>query len=97
VVLLVRAQDPACVLGQAALVGYGWGEEQGVQGRAAKALAGVRAGGDGHERRAAGLRLQAGYRCCPALGAHAAPQDDRVIPGLVQQHGELFQAAGAVG
>jgi hypothetical protein len=58
--MLVRAQDPAHVLGQAALISDRRGEEQGVQGRAVEAFAGVRAGGDGQERRPAGLRLQAG-------------------------------------
>jgi len=39
--VLAGAQDPACVLGQAALAGARRGEEQGIRGRAAGALAGV--------------------------------------------------------
>jgi hypothetical protein len=32
-----------------------------------------------------------------ALGAHPAAEYDRVVPGLAQQAGELFQVAGPVG
>jgi hypothetical protein len=38
-------QDPSCVLDQASLPPDRGGEEQGVQGRAVEALAGVRSGG----------------------------------------------------
>src|SRR5690349_10553132 len=44
---LMRAQDAADVLGQAALVGDRRGEQQGIQGRAVEAFASVRAGGQG--------------------------------------------------
>jgi hypothetical protein len=37
--VLMRAQDPAHVLGQAALIGDRRGEEQGIQGRAVEAFA----------------------------------------------------------
>jgi hypothetical protein len=32
-----------------------------------------------------------------ALGAHPAAKKNRVVPGLAQQAGELFQMAGPVG
>src|SRR5438132_14193189 len=54
--VLMRAQDPAYVLGQAALIGDRRSEKQGIQGRAVEAFASVRAGGHGQERRPAGLR-----------------------------------------
>jgi hypothetical protein len=60
--VLMRAQDPAYVLSQAALIGDRCGEKQGIQGRAVEAFASVRTGGHGQERRPAGLRLQAGQR-----------------------------------
>ena len=63
------------------------GEEQGVQGRAVEAFAGVRAGGHGQERRAAGPQLQAGERRRAALDAHPAAEDNRVVPGLAQGGG----------
>jgi hypothetical protein len=66
--VLMRAQDPAYVLGQAPLIGDRRGEEQGIQGRAVEAFASVRAGGRGQERRSAGLPLQAGQRCRAAIG-----------------------------
>jgi hypothetical protein len=93
----MRAQDSAYVLGQAALIGERRGKEQGIQGRAVEAFASVRAGGHDQERRSAGLRLQAGQRRRAALGAHPAAEDDRVVPGLAQQAGELFRMAGPVG
>src|SRR2546423_7168674 len=71
--VLVGAQDPAYVLGQAALVGDWCGEEQGIQGRAVEAFPGVRAGGHDQERRPARLRLQAGQRRRPAPGAPPPP------------------------
>ena len=95
--VLMRAQDPAYVLGQAALISDRRGEEQGIQGRAVEAFASVRAGGHGQERRPAGLRLQAGQRRCAAFGTHPATENDRVVPGLAQQAGEFFQMAGPVG
>src|SRR5260370_13284957 len=55
----MRAQDPAYVLGQAALIGDRRGEEQAIQGRAGEAFTDVQAGGHDQERRTAGLRLQA--------------------------------------
>ncbi len=70
--VLTRAQDPAYLLGQAALIGDRRGEEQGIQGRAVEAFPSVRAGGHGQERRPAGLRLQAGQRRRAALGSHPA-------------------------
>src|SRR5215470_3920427 len=48
--VLMRAQDPAHVLGQASLVGDRRGEEEGIQGRAVEAFASVRAGGHDQER-----------------------------------------------
>src|SRR6185312_7516397 len=58
--VLAGAQDPAYVLGQAALIGDRRGEEQGIQSWAVEAFASVRAGGHGQERRPARVRLQAG-------------------------------------
>src|SRR5215467_2745455 len=58
--VLVRAHDPAYVLGQAALIGDRHGEEQGIQGWAVEAFASVRAGRHDQERRSAGLRLKTG-------------------------------------
>jgi hypothetical protein len=95
--VLVRAQDPAYVLGQAALVGDRRGEEQGIQGRAVEAFASVRAGGHDQERRPAGLPLQAGQRRRAAVGTHPAAENNRVVSGFAQQAGELFQMAGPVG
>src|SRR5215470_9810027 len=48
--VLIRAQDPAHILGQASLVGDRRGEEQGIQGRAGEAFASVRTGGHDQER-----------------------------------------------
>jgi len=93
----VRAQDPACVLGQAALIGDRRGEEQGVHCRTVEAFASVRAGGHGQEWRPARLRLQAGQRRRAALGTHPAAENKRLVPGLAQQVGEPFQMAGPVG
>src|SRR5690242_19527835 len=76
--VLMRAQDPAYVLGQAALVGDRRGEEQGIQDRAVEAFASVRAGGHDQEWRPAGLWLQAGQRCRAALGTHPAAKNNRV-------------------
>ena len=95
--VLMRAQDPAHVLGQASLIGDRRGGEQGIQGRAVEAFASVRAGGHDEERRPAGLVLQAGQRRRAALGTHPAAKNNRVVPGLTQQAGELFQMAGPVG
>src|SRR5690242_19211677 len=95
--VLMRAKDPAYVLGQAALIGDRRGEEQGIQGWAVEAFASVRAGGHGQERWPAGLRLQAGQRRCAAFGTHPAAENNRVVPGLAQQVGEFFQMAGPVG
>ncbi len=95
--VLMRAQDPADVLGQAALIGDRRGEEQGIQGRAVEAFASVGAGGHDQERWPAGLWLQAGLRRGAALGAHPAAEDNRAMPGLAQPTGEPFQLAGPIG
>src|SRR5260370_19592022 len=55
--VLMRAQDPAYVLGQAALIGDWRGEKQGIQGRAVEAFASVRAGRYDQERRPPALPL----------------------------------------
>jgi hypothetical protein len=53
------------------------GEEQGVEGRAVEAFAGVGPGGDCEERPSAGLRLQAAQCLGAGLGAHPAAENDR--------------------
>ena len=87
---VARAQDPAGVLEEASVAGDGRGEEQGVQRRAVKPFPGVRASGDSEQGRPAGLWGKPGQGGGPVLGAHAALEDDRVVPEGAEGTGDLF-------
>src|SRR6266516_5273292 len=93
----IGAQDPADVLDEAALECDRRGQEQGVEGWAVEALADVWAGGDHQQRRPVRVGLQAGEGGCACFGAHATPQDHRVMAAIAQSAGELVEVAGPLG
>jgi hypothetical protein len=81
----IGAQDAAGVLDEPSLERDRRGEEQGVEGGAVEALSGIRAGGNGQQRRGAGFWLEAGEGCrepwCPSRRA-ARPGRGRGPGGL---------------
>jgi hypothetical protein len=60
-------------------------------------LPGVRAGRDGEQRQAARLGDESGQGGGTVLGAHAALEDDRVVPEHAQGAGNRLQVVGPVG
>jgi hypothetical protein len=58
---------------------------------------GVGAGGNGQQRRGAGLRLEAGKGRRAGPGAHPAAQHDRVVRSVPEGCGEPVEVAGPLG